>query len=80
MIKEGRDLTPFIELDDLEEVHHAIKQYVKSVGGSDKYWRTLIHEDHVWIDYGSYARYVYVFFSDSVARKAYLDSIGFKEE
>jgi hypothetical protein len=80
MTRKGKEYVTFIELDDLEEVHHAIKEYVKSVGGSDKYWRTLIDTDHVWIDYGSYANYVYVYFSDSNARKEYLDSIGFKEE
>ena len=80
MIKKGKDLIPFIELDDLEEVHHTIKECVKSVGGRDKYWRTLILEDHVWIDFGFSATFVYVFFADFTARKAYLDSIGFKEE
>lgn len=78
--KKEKELITFVELDDLTEVHHVIKEYVKSVGGRDKYWRTLIETDHVWIDYGSYADYIYVFFSDSNARKEYLDSIGFKDE
>ena len=73
LIKGGRhdDLKFVGETDDVIEAKKILLEYINTHIKKCYYQRIAFHEMHIWIDYGSWSDFIYVYFSDEVAKFEY---------
>ena len=74
LIKVGNhsNLKFLCETDDLEEAKNKIQKYIKENIKHCYYTRLIFHDMHIWIDYGRYTDFIYVYFLDTNAKREYL--------
>lgn len=68
------ELKYLCETNDLDELIENIKNHTKKKIAKSYYWRILDYETYVWIDYGSWSDFVYVYFLDEEAKKAFMEA------
>ena len=80
LIKVGNHdkLVLLSETNDLKEAKDGIDKYIKENISHCYYTRVIYDEMNIWIDYGRYTDFIYVYFLDSNAKKEYIDSIHYK--
>ena len=73
LIKGGRhtDLKFVGETNDLVEAKQIIQDYINKHIKKCYYQRIIFYEKYIWIDYGSWSDFVYVYFSDEIAKREY---------
>ena len=73
LIKGGRhsNLKFIGESNDVIEAKEIIQDYINKHIKKCYYQRIIFHVRHLWIDYGSWSDFVYVYFSDEVAKLEY---------
>ena len=74
LIKGGMhdDLKFVGETDDVVEAKQIILDYINSHIKHCYYTRLIFHDMHIWIDYGRYTDFIYVYFLDTNAKREYL--------
>ena len=73
LIKGGRhtDLKFVGETNDVGEAEQIIQDYINKHIKKCYYKRINFDEMHIWIDYGSWSDFIYVYFSDEIAKREY---------
>lgn len=73
LIKGGRhaDLKFVGETNDVVEANQIIHDYINEHIKKCYYQRINFDEMHIWIDYGSWSDFIYVYFSDEIAKREY---------
>ena len=74
LIKAGSHsaLELLLETSNLEEAKKCVDEYIKNNSKHSYYQRIIFDEMHIWIDYGSWTKFIYVYFLDEDAKKEYL--------
>ena len=74
LIKVGyhADLKFYCETDDINEAKDAVNKYMKEKFPNNRYHRILFYDTHIWIDYGSWVDFIYVYFVDEKAHREYI--------
>ena len=75
LIKGGRhaDLKFVGETNDVVEANQIIQDYINKHIKKSYYQRINFDEMHIWIDYGSWSDFVYVYFSNENAKREYFE-------
>ena len=75
LIKGGRhaDLKFVGETNDVVEANQIIQDYINEHIKKSYYQRINFDEMHIWIDYGSWSDFVYVYFSNENAKREYFE-------
>ena len=81
LIKGGRhaDLKFVGETNDVVEANQIIQDYINEHIKKCYYQRINFLEMHIWIDYGSWSDFVYVYFSNENAKREYFERKIFLE-
>lgn len=74
LIKVGShsNLKFLLETDSLKEAKEEIQKYINNNIKHCYYTRVIFHDMHIWIDYGSWTNFVYVYFKDINAKREYV--------
>lgn len=74
LIKVGQhsNLKFLIETNDVNEAKNSIDEYIKSKIKNSHYQRIIFDDPHIWIDYGSWTDFIYVYFLNLDAKIEYL--------
>ena len=67
------NLKPLFKTDSVNTLVGEIKEYTKLKFERTYYWRILDYGTYVWIDYGSWTDFVYVYFIDEEAKKEFME-------
>ena len=67
LIKGGRHA----DLKFVGEAEQIIQDYINKHIKKCYYQRINFDEMHIWIDYGSWSDFIYVYFSDEIAKREY---------
>jgi hypothetical protein len=62
------------QTDDCTELIDNVKIYTNSKIGRSYYWRVLDFDTYVWIDYGSWDDFVYIYFLNEEAKKKFMET------
>lgn len=65
-------LSLLLESDNLEEVKKEIENYINRNIKKCFYQRVIYHDMHIWIDYGSWTNFIYVYFKDVDTKREYI--------
>ena len=68
------DLKFLCETNDFNELIENIKNYTKKKIEKSYYWRVLDYDTYIWIDYGSWSDFVYVYFLDIDSKKQFMEA------
>ena len=81
LVKVGShsDLKFLMESDSVEEVKLAVSNYIKEKIENSYYHRIIFDEPHIWIDYGSWTDFVYIYFCDLEAKITYIGEETWKK-
>lgn len=74
LIKVGShsNLNFLLETDSLEEAKEEIQKYINNNINQSFYSRVIFYEEYIWIDYGSWTNFVYVYFKNINAKREYV--------
>lgn len=75
VVKCGNDNNPIFlfQTNDINELYFKIKEYTKKRIPKQYYWRILDYDTYVWIDYGSWSDFVFVYFADEHSKKDFTE-------
>ena len=62
------------QTDDCTELIDNVKIYTNSKIEKSYYWRVLDFDTYVWIDYGSWDDFVYIYFLNEEAKKKFMET------
>ena len=57
--------------NDLVEAKQIIQDYINKHIKNCYYQRINFYEKYIWIDYGSWSDFIYMYFSDEIAKREY---------
>lgn len=82
LVKGGKhsQLEYLTETDDLNEVTECISVYASKTIKKIYYYRINFEEKFVWIDFGSWSEFIYVYFLDLQAKEEFLNGYSLKKE
>ena len=77
LIKVGNDFNSSIilESDDIKECEKCIQEYIKRKIKHHYYSRILDYEHYIFVDYGSWSDFIYVYFQNSSDKDRYLKEV-----
>lgn len=68
-----------LESDNLEEVKSEIDKYINHNIKECYYYMVIFDDMHIWIDYGIWFNFVYVYFKDADAKREYIGEDTWKK-
>ena len=68
-----------LETNNLNELKECINSFISKKVKKVYYDRFNLFEDHIWIDFGSWNEFIYIYFLNQEAREEFLNSYRKKE-